>query len=225
MAVAWNRRGVVLLAQCLETKPADLESRFVPVGYCKCSGKLPLSNGVRQLLHLAKSLVEKPPSSNHPGLIGLPHLVCALACSLSAKDVPHIAVPSEARALELLAEWLEAERRPPSLGELTERLRALRRALLDRIYGQDHAIHQFVDGLFNVEVVREVDTTRRAPAGLFVFAGPPGVGKTYLAELGASHLDRPFKRFDMSTYAREHEAATLIGTPPMLCTRARNPAR
>jgi ATP-dependent Clp protease ATP-binding subunit ClpA len=88
----------------------------------------------------------------------------------------------------------------------------LRQELLTRLFGQDHAIQQFVDGLFNVEVA-STDTARRKPAGLFVFAGPPGVGKTYLAELGASSMNRPYKRFDMSTYAHAHETATLTGTP------------
>lgn len=105
--------------------------------------------------------------------------------------------------------------RPLSLGLLTQRLRALRQDLLHKVFGQDHAVHQFVDGLFSVEVVASADSQRRAPAGLFVFAGPPGVGKTYLAELGASTLDRPFKRFDMSSYAEGHESATLTGSAPV----------
>ena len=57
------------------------------------------------------------------------------------------------------------------------------------MYGQEHAVHQFVEGLFNIEVVGSADTARRKPAGLFVFAGPPGGGKTYLAELGAACLE------------------------------------
>ncbi len=102
---------------------------------------------------------------------------------------------------------------PSSLGELTRRLRGLRTELLQRVYGQTHAIQQFIDGLFNTEVVAAADTERRRPAGLFVFAGPPGVGKTFLAELGAGFLARPFKRFDMSAYAHTHEAAGLVGIP------------
>ncbi|MCC7079656.1 MAG: AAA family ATPase [Burkholderiales bacterium] len=103
----------------------------------------------------------------------------------------------------------------PSLGTLTQRLRALRTGLLARVCGQEHAVHAFVDGLFNVEVVVSADTGRRQPAGLFVFAGPPGVGKTFLAELGAASLERPFKRFDMSGYAHAHEASALTGSARM----------
>jgi ATP-dependent Clp protease ATP-binding subunit ClpA len=115
----------------------------------------------------------------------------------------------------LLVKWAEEEMRPPGLGELTRRLRTLRQALLSQVHGQDQAVHQFVEGLFNVEIVARADVSRRKPAGLFVFAGPPGVGKTYLAELASTSLDRPFKRFDMSAFSHSHEVAGLIGTPKM----------
>ena len=52
---------------------------------------------------------------------------------------------------------------------------------------------------------------RKAPRAVFVFAGPPGVGKTYLAELGASALNRPFKRFDMSAYSGHQQNEQLVG--------------
>jgi ATP-dependent Clp protease ATP-binding subunit ClpA len=37
------------------------------------------------------------------------------------------------------------------------------------------------------------------------------VGKTFLAELGAAHLERPFKRFDMSAYADHQQQNALVG--------------
>ena len=37
------------------------------------------------------------------------------------------------------------------------------------------------------------------------------MGKTYLAELGASYLDRPFKRFDMSSYSSGLDHQLLTG--------------
>lgn len=106
---------------------------------------------------------------------------------------------------------------PPGSGEinhlvrLTARLRGLRADLLARIFGQDHAIEAFIDGLFNAEITAEADQERRAPRALFVFAGPPGVGKTYLAESGATALERPFKRFDMSAFSGHHQGETLVG--------------
>ncbi|MFV1964186.1 MAG: hypothetical protein ACC628_02095 [Pirellulaceae bacterium] len=48
---------------------------------------------------------------------------------------------------------------------------------------KNHAVHAFIEGLFNAEVVATADTGRNQPRALFVFAGPPGAGKTFLAEL------------------------------------------
>ncbi len=112
-------------------------------------------------------------------------------------------------------EAVPAAPRTWTLGELTRSTRALRQELLGKIFGQAHAIHQFVEGVFNVEVLSAADKERKRPAGLFLFAGPPGVGKTYLAELGAERLERPFLRFDMSAYGLPTELDTLIGSPPV----------
>ena len=97
------------------------------------------------------------------------------------------------------------------LGDLTETLKNLRRKLLAEIFGQDNAVHAFVEGLFNAEVLAEADVERKRPKAIFVFAGPPGVGKTFLAEKGALALKRPFKRFDMSGYSDQMAVPLLAG--------------
>ncbi len=215
-SLAIDPHGARFLSQCLAMDQAELRRRFpAPDPLQTCTGKLTLAPEVREMLALAKTFVAKLPSPKHPSLIALSHLAAAVARSLPAAQHTGIKPPSEERVLQLLAGWMEEETRPPSLGDLTRRLRALRNELLQRVYGQEHAIHQFVQGLFNIEAVGDTDTERRKPAGLFVFAGPPGVGKTFLAELGASHLDRPFMRFDMSAYAHGHEAVGLTGIPRM----------
>ena len=40
----------------------------------------------------------------------------------------------------------------PDLGRLTQALKGLRTELLNQVIGQDHAVHAFVEGLFNAEV-------------------------------------------------------------------------
>ena len=100
------------------------------------------------------------------------------------------------------------------LPELTEKVRALRDALLEKVFGQDHAVHQFAESVFAAEVLADADTERKRPRALFVFAGPPGVGKTYLAEQGGEALGLPFKRFDMSGYADHQAHINLIGFAP-----------
>jgi ATP-dependent metalloprotease FtsH len=217
-SIAIDGRGMPLLSQCLNLDASELGQHFPPPHPLQqCQAKLPLSQAVREMLATAKDLVARFTLPNHPSLIALPHLVVAVVRSLNAERssgiaLQNITLPTKDELLTLLAVWIEDSTKPPSLGDLTRRLRGLRSDLLGQVYGQDQAIQQFIDGLFNTEVVAAVDAERRGPSGLFVFAGPPGVGKTYLAELGASHLDRPFKRFDMSTYAHGHETASLIGT-------------
>ena len=210
--VASHAEAGVLLAECAgmpaEKLRAACPEQPEPVA---CPGKLPLAEAVRSMLGNAKELAEEVPDRLHPGLIDLRHLVCALAMSREVCALLDTSPIAREDALSRLASWCEATGKTPRLEELTERLRALRAELLTRLFGQDHAVHAFVEGLFNAEVVAAADTKRKSPRALFVFAGPPGVGKTYLAELGASHLDRPFKRFDMSAYSGHEQSADLIG--------------
>ncbi len=95
----------------------------------------------------------------------------------------------------------------PRLDDLTETVTCLRA----QVFGQDHAIQAFVEGLFNAEVVAGAERDRRQPEAVFVFAGPLGVGKTFLAEEGARALGRPFRRFDMSAYSGPQAGESLIG--------------
>jgi len=114
-------------------------------------------------------------------------------------------------AVARLNAWCLEEGLAPRLEELAEKLRVVRADLLAKVFGQDHAVQAFVEGLFNAEVVAASDLQRKAPRAVFVFAGPPGVGKTFLAELGASHLNRPFRRFDMSAYSDHQQHSGLVG--------------
>ena len=202
----------VLLAQCMgmavDKLRAACPERPETVA---CPGKLPLTEAVRSVLGHARELADEVPDRWHPGLIDLRHVVCALAMFQDTCALLDATPLAREDALAWLAAWYESIDKTPRVEELTERLRMLRTELLARLYGQDHAVHAFVEGLFNAEVVATADTKRKSPRALFVFAGPPGVGKTYLAELGASHLDRPFKRFDMSAYAGHEHSADLIG--------------
>jgi ATP-dependent metalloprotease FtsH len=100
------------------------------------------------------------------------------------------------------------------LPKLTARIRDMRYALLEKVHGQDHVIHAFSEGMFSAEVLAASDEKRKCPRALFVFAGPPGVGKTFLAEQAAESLAIPFKRFDMSVYADHQAQINLIGFAP-----------
>ena len=97
------------------------------------------------------------------------------------------------------------------LPELTANIRNMRAQLLSRVFGQDHVVHAFTEGMFAAEVLAASDEKRVRPRAIFVFAGPPGVGKTFLAEQAAAALELPFKRFDMTSYADHQSYMGLIG--------------
>ena len=97
------------------------------------------------------------------------------------------------------------------LPDLTNRIRHMRAKLLSTVFGQDHVVHAFAEGMFAAEVLAASDEKRVRPRAIFVFAGPPGVGKTFLAEQAAMALAIPFKRFDMTSYADHQSYMGLIG--------------
>ena len=202
----------VLLADVLGMKPSALRAicPLLPEP-AACPGKLPLDEGVTRMLERAKDLSEEVPNPHQPALIDLPHLACGIALSREACVLLSVSPLLRDAAVARLVAWYEKEAQTPDIRDLTERLRQMRVDLLARVFGQDHAVHAFVEGLFNAEVVAAADTARRAPRAVFVFAGPPGVGKTYLAETGSSYLDRTFKRFDMSAYSGHQQNEALVG--------------
>lgn len=215
-AVGQHAEARVLLARCVALSVDQLHEQHAtpqPQGTFY-AGKVPLSRDVRAVIGQARELARQVPDRLHPGLVGLRHLVCALAMSRPACALLDTTPISEKEALGHLASWYDSDAEVPELGDLTERLRTLRTGLLSKVFGQDHAVHAFVEGLFNAEVTAQADTARKSPRAIFVFAGPPGVGKTFLAELGASYLERPFKRFDMSSYSDHQQHMQLVGFPP-----------
>jgi ATP-dependent Clp protease ATP-binding subunit ClpC len=108
--------------------------------------------------------------------------------------------------MELLADALPGAGRSRVL-ELETHLRA-------RIVGQDEALARVCRHLRRAHSeTRE----RRRPLAVFLFLGPPSVGKTETARLLASHLfggPEALARFDMSEYAEEGSVVRLVGAPP-----------
>lgn len=96
--------------------------------------------------------------------------------------------------------------------ELTEKVRHLQKELSKAVFGQDNAISVFASGYFQSELRSITDKENKKPRATFLFAGPPGVGKTFLAEKAAELLALPYKRFDMSEYAEADALMELCGT-------------
>lgn len=112
-----------------------------------------------------------------------------------------------ARRLGISAEQIEAKTELQRLRELPEKIRR-------RLVGQDKAIHQ---------VCRAVQRARlglrdeRRPIASFLFLGPTGVGKTYLAKALAEEVfgsEDALVRIDMSEFSERYSLSRLIGSPP-----------
>lgn len=94
---------------------------------------------------------------------------------------------------------------------LSEKYRHLSSALFDVVKGQDHAVSKFVQGCFQGELLKQSEKGKH-PRAYFFFFGPPGVGKTLLAETAAEELGRPHMFFNMSEYTSPSALDELIGT-------------
>ena len=143
-----------LLAECVGLSPEKLHTESLKLlKVRKSSDKLSLTESMRNILVCAKELAAEVPNRHHPGLIDLRHLVCAIGMSSDVYSLLDVTPISREDAEALLAVWYQRDTQSPSLEELTERLRELRNELLKKVFGQDHAVHAFVEGLFNAEVV------------------------------------------------------------------------
>ena len=96
----------------------------------------------------------------------------------------------------------------------TERLIRMEEELHKTIVGQDEAITMVSKA---VRRARAGLKNPKRPAGIFIFAGPTGVGKTYLPKRLSEFLfgsEDALIRVDMSEFMERHSVARLVGAPP-----------
>lgn len=98
--------------------------------------------------------------------------------------------------------------------EENSRLRRLEKKLQDEVIGQDEAVRKVARAIQRSRVGLK-DPNR--PIGTFLFVGPTGVGKTYLAKRLALEMfgsEAALIRIDMSEYGEKHTVSRMMGAPP-----------
>lgn len=95
-----------------------------------------------------------------------------------------------------------------------ERLSGMENILQSKVIGQDDAIEQVTKA---IKRNRMGIKKHNKPIGSFIFLGPTGVGKTYLAKKLAEEVfgtEEAIIRVDMSEYMEKHSVSKLVGAPP-----------
>jgi ATP-dependent Clp protease ATP-binding subunit ClpC len=96
----------------------------------------------------------------------------------------------------------------------SEKLLHMEDRLHEKMIGQEEAIHAISDA---IRRARSGLKDPRRPIGSFIFIGPSGVGKTYLAQALAEFMFDDIEalvRIDMSEYHEQHTVSRLFGAPP-----------
>ena len=94
------------------------------------------------------------------------------------------------------------------------RLREMGNILKEKVIGQDEAVDKIAKAIQRNRVGLQ---NPKKPIGTFMFLGPTGVGKTYLAKKLAEYLfdsEDALIRIDMSEYLEKFAVSRLIGAPP-----------
>jgi ATP-dependent Clp protease ATP-binding subunit ClpC len=94
------------------------------------------------------------------------------------------------------------------------RMKGMRQELKEAVIAQDAAVDKLVSAIQRSRVGLK-DPNR--PIGTFMFLGPTGVGKTFLAKKLAEHMfgsTDALIRIDMSEYMEKFTVSRLVGAPP-----------
>ncbi|MDB6120807.1 MAG: clpC [Verrucomicrobiaceae bacterium] len=130
-----------------------------------------------------------------------------------ANNSERIVEVGEEEMMSVISKWTGVPLQRMEQAE-TEKLLRMEEELKKRVIGQEEAV---------IAISRALRRSRadlkdpRRPIGSFIFLGPTGVGKTFLAKNLAEFMfgtADALIQIDMSEYMEKHTASRLIGAPP-----------
>ena len=139
-------------------------------------------------------------------------LETALAVWRKERDEREVIVGDE-EIMHVLSKWTGVPLNRMEQKE-TQKLLAMEEDLKKRVIGQDEAVHAISKALRRSRA--DLKDPRR-PIGSFIFLGPTGVGKTFLARSLAEFMfgdPDAIIQIDMSEYMEKFTSSRLIGSPP-----------
>lgn len=127
-----------------------------------------------------------------------------------SKDIPTV---GEDDIRDIISQWTGV---PLSriAAEESQRLLQMDSFIKEKVIGQDDAVEAVTRAVRRASAGLK-DPKR--PIGVFMFLGPTGVGKTYLAEMLGEFMfgsKDNIVRIDMSEFMEKHTVSRLVGSPP-----------
>jgi ATP-dependent Clp protease ATP-binding subunit ClpC len=125
----------------------------------------------------------------------------------------HEVIVSEEEIMHVISKWTGVPLQRMEQKE-TQRLLAMEEELKTHVIGQDEAVTAISKALRRSRA--DLKDPRR-PIGSFIFLGPTGVGKTFLARSLAEFMfgdSDAIIQIDMSEYMEKFTSSRLIGSPP-----------
>lgn len=132
--------------------------------------------------------------------------------TIAEKDIPTGQESGSLQGQERMPASTDVPQPNEGMKGIVNKTKALQTRLQEVVLGQQHAVGVFASGYFQSELQAAIEKDRKRPRATFLFAGPPGVGKTFLSEEAARILQLPFCRFDMSEYTGPNATDELSGS-------------
>jgi ATP-dependent Clp protease ATP-binding subunit ClpC len=136
-----------------------------------------------------------------------------MAKALLAGDMVSVTKEEVSQTLRLVAEISPNIPMDAITADSVKQLQMLEPYVSKKVYGQEDAIKAVCNAIKR----KSLGLSEPQKPASFLFVGPTGVGKTYLAQNIAELLfgsEKSILKFDMSEYMERHSVSKLIGAPP-----------